>query len=427
MTGIASVRSFEVLDSRGSPTIEVEIELSDGSKGSAIVPSGASVGSSEAIELRDGDPDRFFGKGVLNAIRHVERVIQPSIVNCGSLNQRELDSALLELDGTANKSQLGANATLGVSLAFARAQASATEQPLYAHIAALCDDGDMRCPVPMMNVLNGGAHADNLIDLQEFMIIPAGMTDLASAVRCGAEVFQCLKSALSQDGHSTTVGDEGGFAPNLKSDTEALDYLARAVEDAGYQLGSEVVFGLDCAATEFCNNGEYILDGQEKSFSSTEYSAYLVNLVEKYPIVSIEDGLAEDDWDSWRELTERLGPKIQLVGDDIFVTNPKFLQKGIELGVANSILVKLNQIGTLTETLDVIGLAKSVGYKTVISHRSGDTEDTFIADLAVGTGAGQIKTGSLSRSERTSKYNRLIRIEADAADLSGYRGLREFI
>lgn len=425
MTTIAALRGFEVLDSRGSPTLEVEVELDDGTLGSATIPSGASVGSEEALELRDGDPDRFLGKGVRKAIRHVEQEIQRSLLKTGSLKQRELDNTLLEIDGTQDKSRLGANATLGVSLAFARAHANALGQPLYTHIAELCASEDMRMPVPMMNVLNGGAHANNPIDLQEFMIVPAGMSDMASAVRCGAEVFQCLKRNLETDGHSTAVGDEGGFAPNLESDEEALEFLKGAISDAGYQLGSDVVLALDCAATEFHTDDGYVLRGFEKPLSGDAYCSHLEELAAKYPIVSIEDGLAEDDWDAWQTMTQRMGSRMQLVGDDIFVTNPKFLQRGIDCGVANSILVKVNQIGTLTEALDVIALAKTAGYRTVISHRSGDTEDTFIADLAVGTGAGQIKTGSLCRSERTSKYNRLVRIEAEAAGLSGYRGLQE--
>lgn len=425
MTAIAALRGFEVLDSRGSPTLEVEVELADGAIGSAIVPSGASVGSAEAVELRDGDADRFLGKGVRKAIRHVHNEVQQSVVGENSLNQRDVDTLLLEIDGTKDKSKLGSNATLGVSLAFARAHANSQRVPLYSHISDLCENADMRMPVPMMNVLNGGAHANNRIDLQEFMIVPAGMSDMASAVRCGAEVFQCLKRRLEEEGHSTAVGDEGGFAPNLESDREALHFLALAIEDARYQLGSDVVLALDCAATEFHTEDGYILRGSDQPLNGDAFINYLDDLAAKYPIVSIEDGLAEDDWDSWRSLTDRLGSKMQLVGDDIFVTNPRFLQKGIDCGIANSILIKVNQIGTLTETLDVIALAKSAGYRTVISHRSGDTEDTFIADLAVGTGAGQIKTGSLCRSERTSKYNRLVRIEAEAAGLSGYRGLRE--
>ncbi|MCY3884825.1 MAG: phosphopyruvate hydratase [Gammaproteobacteria bacterium] len=426
MSRIDGIRALEVLDSRGSPTLEVEVSLANGSTGRAMVPSGASVGSNEALELRDGNSDRFFGKGVLDAICHVHNEIQSALVCESSFNQSELDSTLQEIDGTQNKTKLGANATLGVSLAFARAEAQSTKVPLYEHIASLNRTDDMRLPVPMMNVLNGGAHANNRIDLQEFMIVPTGMNDFSSAIRCGAEVFHCLKNALSADGHSTAVGDEGGFAPDLDSDESALAYLADAIERAGYKLGSDVHLALDCAATEFHSDGDYFLQGQSKSYTSRQYCDYLAELVVQFPIVSIEDGLAEEDWNAWRQLTARLGSRVQLVGDDIFVTNPKFLQKGIELKVANSILIKVNQIGTLTETLEVIQLAKSFGYNTVISHRSGDTEDTFIADLAVGTGAGQIKSGSLCRSERTSKYNRLIRIEADASHLD-YRGLREII
>lgn len=426
MTRIAGIQALEVLDSRGSPTLEVEVSLTNGSTGRAIVPSGASVGTNEALELRDGNPDRFFGKGVSVAIRHVHEEIQSALVCHSSLRQCDVDAVLQEVDGTSNKSKLGANATLGVSLAFARAVAQAANIPLYEHVAQLSGTEDVRLPLPMMNVLNGGAHANNSIDLQEFMIVPTGVKDFASAIRCGAEVFHCLKNALEEDGHSTAVGDEGGFAPNLASDESALTYLANAVEKAGYKLGSDVHLALDCAASEFHSNGDYVLRGQNESYTASQYGDYLVNLVDKYPIISIEDGLAEEDWNAWRDLTNRLGSRVQLVGDDIFVTNPKFLQKGIELGVGNSILIKVNQIGTLTETLKVIQLAKSSGYNTVISHRSGDTEDTFIADLSVGTGAGQIKTGSMCRSERTSKYNRLVRIEANAGHLE-YRGLREII
>lgn len=424
MSRIAGIRALEVLDSRGSPTLEVDVSLSGGYTGSAIVPSGASVGSNEALEMRDGNPSRFFGKGVLDAIGHVHEDIQAALVGDRSFCQGELDAALQEIDGTSNKSKLGANATLGVSLAFARAQAQSANIPLYEHIANLSRTEDIRLPVPMMNVLNGGAHANNRIDLQEFMIVPTGMKDFASAIRCGSEVFHCLKKALDKDGHSTAVGDEGGFAPDLDSDASALSYLVNAVGAAGYEVGVDVHLALDCAATEFHSGGRYVLGGRNESFSATQYCDYLAELVDMYPIVSIEDGLGEDDWDAWQELTARLGTQVQLVGDDIFVTNPSFLQKGIDLGVGNSILIKVNQIGTLTETLDVIELAKASGYKSVISHRSGDTEDTFIADLAVGTGAGQIKTGSMCRSERTSKYNRLVRIEADASHLD-YRGLQE--
>ena len=426
MTSISSIRALEVLDSRGNPTLEVDVTLSDGCFGRAMVPSGASVGSSEAEELRDGEKKRFHGKGVLQAIDRIHQVIQPALAKSASLDQQAVDSLLCELDGSDDKSHLGANSTLGVSLASARAFAQASGKPLYAYLADLSEDAEVRMPVPMMNVLNGGAHANNRIDLQEFMIVPVGMPCLASAVRCGSEVFQSLKQALSADGHSTAVGDEGGFAPNLPSDDVALDYLARAISDAGYGVGSDVALALDCAATELFDNGEYLLQGQGVSFSGSEFCDYLKQLVERHPIVSIEDGLAENDWESWQTLTALLGSKTQLVGDDVFVTNRKYLGKGIELGVANSVLIKLNQIGTLSETLDVIALARSAGYRTVISHRSGDTEDTFIADLAVGTGAGQIKTGSLCRSERTSKYNRLVRIEATAENLD-YRGLREII
>ena len=424
MSSIASIGALELLDSRGNPTLEAVVTLASGVTGRAMVPSGASVGSGEAIELRDGDA-RFHGKGVTAAVANITSRIAPLLQARRELDQFEVDTCMIEYDGTTNKSELGANSILAVSMAFARAQAVERELPLYKHIADLCECDEMRMPVPLMNVLNGGAHANNNLDIQEFMIVPVGASDIGSAIRCGSEVFHALRKALDEDGHSTAVGDEGGFAPNLQYTADALDYLCQAVALAGYTIGSEVVFALDCAATEFQQDGRYALKGEDSSCSGSEFCELLKNLVVHYPIVSIEDGLAEGDWENWKELTTLLGNSVQLVGDDIFVTNPTYLERGISNGVANSILVKVNQIGTLTETFKVMRIARAAGYSTVISHRSGETEDTFIADLAVGTGAGQIKTGSLSRSDRTAKYNQLLRIDAEASH-AGYRGLREF-
>ena len=426
MTAIESLQAVELLDSRGNPTVETTVCLHSGAVGSFLVPSGASVGAEEALELRDTKAPRYFGQGVQGVIYNIEQSIAPVLTDLNSVEQDVLDQTLIELDGTERKTRLGANAILSVSGAFARAQAAEQDIPLYRHIANWSNTVDVRMPVPMMNVINGGAHANNNIDVQEFMLVPVSMTDIASAIRCGAEIFHSLKRLLAEQGHSTAVGDEGGFAPNLDSDRAALDLLIEAIEHAGYCAGTDVVLALDCAATEFFESDRYFLKGQGQSLSGEELTTYLQALVTDYPIKSIEDGLAEHDWNTWKSLTERLGDDIQLVGDDIFVTNTNFLQRGIDSGVANAILVKLNQIGTLTETLDVMQLAKSVGYNTIISHRSGDTEDTFIADLAVGTGAGQIKTGSMCRSERVSKYNQLLRMDAQVGPME-FRGLGEIL
>lgn len=426
MSTIESLKAVELLDSRGNPTVETTVRLRSGAEGSFLVPSGASVGAEEALELRDSDSPRYLGKGVQGVVRNVEQTISPVLCNLKDVDQEMLDQTLIELDGTERKTHLGANATLSVSGAFARAQANEQRIPLYQHLANWSNTDDIRMPVPMMNVLNGGAHANNNIDVQEFMLVPVGMSDIVSAIRCGAEIFQRLKELLADKGHSTAVGDEGGFAPNLDSDRAALDFLIEAIERAEYKPGTDVVLALDCAATEFFESNSYVLKGQDKSLTGEQYIDYLQSLVRDYPIKSIEDGLAENDWTSWKSLTEKLRDDVQLVGDDIFVTNTKFLQRGIQNGVANAILVKLNQIGTLTETLDVMRLAWSVGYNTVVSHRSGDTEDSFIADLAVGTGAGQIKTGSMSRSERISKYNQLLRMEAQVGHMK-YCGLEEIL
>lgn len=411
---ILDVRAREVLDSRGNPTVETDVyvQAPHGREvvGSAMVPSGASTGSREAVELRDRDEGRFLGKGVKQALVNLRDEILPCVRGLDAASQAQVDHALIDLDGTSNKRRLGANAILGVSLACARAAAEARQLPLYSHIAQLyCKDGGSLLPLPMMNILNGGAHADNSVDIQEFMILPTGADSLAEAVRMGAEVFQHLKRALKDRGLSTGLGDEGGFAPDLDSSRDALDLISVAVEAAGYALGSDVLLALDCAANEFHHDGSYHLEGQ--SMDATQLSGWLKRLASDYPLVSIEDGMAEDDWQGWEYLTQELGESLQLVGDDLFVTHRDTLERGIRAGVANAILIKVNQIGTLTETLEAIELAQTAGYGVVISHRSGETEDSFIADLAVATNAGQIKTGSLSRSDRTAKYNRLIRIE----------------
>jgi enolase len=417
----------EILDSRGNPTVEVEIGLDDGSLGRAAVPSGASTGAHEALELRDGDPDRYKGKGVRDAVSAVNETIGPEMVEAGmeAFDQGDIDNFLIELDGTDDKSKLGANAILGVSIATAKAAAESARLPFYAYLGG---PNAKILPVPMMNILNGGKHADNNVDCQEFMIVPAGFESFARALQAGAEVFHTLKAVLKDNGHNTAVGDEGGFAPNLKSNGEALDVLVQAVEAAGYALGEDILFALDPASSEFydAKEGVYNLEGEGRTFSSEEIVDLYADWVENYPIVSIEDGHAEDDWDGWRLMTERLGDKIQLVGDDIFVTNPKRLRQGIDSRCGNAILIKLNQIGTLTETLDTIGLASRAGYRSVISHRSGETEDTTIADLAVATGVGQIKTGSLSRTDRICKYNQLLRIEEDLSGRAVYLGHRAF-
>ncbi|HEY9640379.1 MAG TPA: phosphopyruvate hydratase [Coleofasciculaceae cyanobacterium] len=416
-TAIEKIEAREILDSRGRPTVEAEIWLASGVAGLAQVPSGASTGSFEAHELRDGDAKRYGGKGVLRAVINVEERVVPKLVGMDGLNQIAIDRALIALDGSANKSNLGANAILAVSLATAKAAANTLGIPLYRYLGGALANV---LPVPLMNVINGGAHADNNVDIQEFMIVPVGAPTFAEALRWGAEVFASLSQVLKSKGLLTGVGDEGGYAPNLRSNKEALDILMRAIEQAGYTPGTEIALALDVAATELYKDGQYTYDGS--THSPDEMIDYLVELVNQYPIVSIEDGLSEDDWQNWKMLTDELGDRVQLVGDDLFVTNPVRLQKGIDLGVGNSILIKLNQIGSLTETLETIDLAKRNGYSSVISHRSGETEDTTIADLAVATRAGQIKTGSLSRSERIAKYNRLLRIEAELGGQAVYAG-----
>ncbi|MEK9817960.1 MAG: phosphopyruvate hydratase [Pseudomonadales bacterium] len=425
MTEVADIRAREILDSRGNPTLEAEVELSCGAVGLAMVPSGASTGSREALELRDLDAHRYLGKGVQKAVSHVNTRIRERILGMEASDQRGIDQVMLDLDGTENKSVLGANAMLGVSLAVAHAAAKADQLELYEHLARLDETaGRYSMPVPMMNILNGGEHADNNVDIQEFMIQPVGVSSFAEALRAGAEIFHALKSVLKAQGLSTAVGDEGGFAPNLASNRAALEAIMVAVEKAGYVPGRDIYLALDCAASEFFDDGSYHLKGEGRRFTSAEFVDYLAGLVNEFPILSIEDGLHESDWDGWALLTEQLGRKTQLVGDDLFVTNPGILKRGIDAGVANAILVKVNQIGTLSETLDAIQMARAAGYATVISHRSGETEDTTIADLAVATAAGQIKTGSLCRSDRVAKYNRLLRIE----DRSGanYKGASEF-
>ena len=425
MTEITDVRAREILDSRGNPTLEAEVELSCGAVGSAMVPSGASTGSREALELRDQDAGRYLGKGVQKAVGHVNTLIRERLMGMNPTQQQAIDRAMLELDGTDNKAVLGANAMLGVSLAAAHAAAAASGVKLYEHLARLDETaGRYSMPVPMMNILNGGEHADNNVDIQEFMIQPVGVASFAEALRAGAEIFHALKAVLKEDGLATAVGDEGGFAPNLASNRAALESIVVAIEKAGYTPGKDIYLALDCAASEFYHDGRYVLSGEGREFSSEEFVGYLEGLVSEFPILSIEDGLNESDWDGWALMTERLGDRVQLVGDDLFVTNPSILKRGIDNHVANAILVKVNQIGTLSETLEAIRMAREANYAVVISHRSGETEDTTIADLAVATAAGQIKTGSLCRSDRVAKYNRLLRIE----DWSGanYKGAGEF-
>jgi enolase len=426
MSKIQSVQAFEMLDSRGNPTVLAEVTLEDGSSGSAYAPSGASTGSREALELRDGDAARYLGKGVRTAVDNVRGEIATLLKGEDARDQRAVDRRMIEADGTENKSRFGATAILAVSLATARAAATARGLPLYRHIAELYGNDTLTMPVPMMNILNGGEHADNNVDIQEFMIQPVAATSFAEALRTGAEIFHHLKKVLSGRGLATAVGDEGGFAPSLPSNAAALEVIAEAVESAGYRLGSDVTLALDCAASEFHHAGRYRLAGEGLEYDSAGFVDYLAALVDAHPIISIEDGLDESDWDGWKLLTERLGERVQLVGDDLFVTNTGILRQGIERGVANSILIKFNQIGSLSETLDAIAMARDAGYTAVISHRSGETEDTTIADLAVATAAGQIKTGSLCRSDRVAKYNRLLRIEAELAGAAPYRGLREF-
>ncbi len=427
MSKIAEVIGFEVMDSRGNPTVMAEVVLESGVVGSACAPSGASTGSREALELRDGDKNRYLGKGVLKAVANINEKIRPLLVGKDASAQRELDQIMIDADGTDNKANLGANAILAVSLAAAKAAATDKGLPLYAHIAEVNGTpGQYSMPVPMMNIVNGGEHADNNVDIQEFMIQPVSAPNFTEALRMGAEVFHSLKKVLSARGLNTAVGDEGGFAPNLPSNEGALEAIAEAVANAGYKLGEDITLALDCASSEFYKDGVYDMSGEGKKFSAEEFADYLSDLSSKYPILSIEDGMDESDWDGWDVLTKKIGDKIQLVGDDLFVTNTKILKEGIDKNIANSILIKFNQIGSLSETLDAIKMAKDAGYTAVISHRSGETEDTTIADLAVATAAGQIKTGSLSRSDRVAKYNRLLRIEAELGAKAPYRGRAEF-
>ena len=428
MSNISDIRAYEVLDSRGNPTISAEVILADGSTGSACSPSGASTGSREALELRDGDNNRYLGKGVLKAVDNINKIIKPLLLGKSALDQCAIDLLMIEADGTENKANLGANAVLAVSLAVSKAAAISLGIPLYEHIANINGTpGKYSMPVPMMNIINGGEHADNNVDIQEFMIQPVSAKSFSQALQMGAEIFHSLKKILSKKGLSTAVGDEGGFAPNLSSNSEALACIEEAVTASGYKLGIDIMLALDCASSEFYNNGQYELLGEGKIFSSEDFTDYLSTLCDQYPIISIEDGQDESDWDGWKYQTEKLGKKIQLVGDDLFVTNTKILSRGNRARrVANSILIKFNQIGTLTETLAAIKMAKAANYTAVISHRSGETEDTTIADLSVGTSAGQIKTGSLCRSDRTAKYNRLLRIESDLQVKAPYRGISEF-
>ena len=424
MTQIHHIHAREILDSRGNPTVEAEVRLTTGDVGRAAVPSGASTGEHEAVELRDGDPKRYGGKGVLKAVGHVNDLIARELKGHDALDQAAVDSKLIDLDGTPNKSNLGANATLAVSMACARAAANHRGLPLY---RSLGGDQARTLPVPMMNIINGGAHADNNVDFQEFMIVPVGAVRFSEALRMGAEIFHMLRSVLKKKGYATGVGDEGGFAPNLKSNEEAIETILEAVEQSGYKVGNDVLFALDPAASEFYDGQSYVFKKSDgRKLSSEQMIAFWKDWVDKYPIISIEDGMAENDWDGWKALTDAIGRRTQLVGDDLFVTNTKFLQKGIDLGVANSILIKVNQIGTLTETLQCIEMARSNGMTAVISHRSGETEDPFIADLAVATNAGQIKTGSLSRSDRIAKYNQLLRIEEELGETAQYPGRAAF-
>jgi enolase len=422
-TEIVGIFGREILDSRGNPTVEVETILDCGATGRASIPSGASTGAFEAVELRDGDKSRYMGKGTQKAVENVNSIIAPELEGMDALYQREIDRIMINLDGTDNKSKLGANAMLGVSLSIAKASAVALDLPLYKYLGGV---NAHVLPSPMMNILNGGKHADNNVDLQEFMIMPLGAHTFSEALRMSTEVFHSLKSVLKKDGLNTAVGDEGGFAPDLNSNEDAIKYIIRAIENAGYKPGKDIYIALDPAASEFFKDGKYNLKGEGKVLTPAEMVEYYKKLVEQYPVISIEDGMAEEDWEGWKEMTEKLGSKIQIVGDDLFVTNTKRLKKGIELGVANSILIKLNQIGTLSETLDAIEMAKTAGYTAVVSHRSGETEDTTIADIVVGVNAGQIKTGAPSRTDRVCKYNQLLRIEEDLGDEAEYRGLNAF-
>lgn len=423
MSKIVNIKAREILDSRGNPTLEAEVTLESGVVGSAMVPSGASTGEREAIELRDGDKGRYLGKGVLNAVNNVNTEIKAAIVGMDVNDQAAIDNAMIALDGTDNKARLGANAILSVSLAAAHAAAKEAGVPLYKHFNK---SGKFIMPVPMMNIINGGSHADNSVDLQEFMILPVGAPTFREAIRYGAEVFHNLAKVLKAKGLATTVGDEGGFAPNLSSNEEAIEVILEAIEKAGYKAGEDIFLGMDAAASEYYEDNKYFLSAENRSFNSIEMNDFLAAWVEKYPIISIEDGLDQNDWTGWKDQTEKLGGKIQLVGDDLFVTNPKILAEGIEKGIANSILIKVNQIGSLTETLAAIEMAHAAGYTAVMSHRSGETEDTTIADLAVATGTGQIKTGSLSRSDRVAKYNRLMKIEEELGDAAIYAGRSAF-
>ena len=418
MSKIVDIRAREILDSRGNPTVEADVITADGAWGRAVAPSGASTGSREALELRDGDKSRYLGKGVLQAVSNINGEIRDKLLGMEVTDQSSLDSTMIELDGTENKSRLGANATLAVSLAAAHATAQEKEMPLYQSLGK----GEFTLPVPMMNIINGGEHADNSVDIQEFMILPVAAGSIREAIRYGAEVFHALKSVLGSKGLATTVGDEGGFAPNLRSNQEALEVILEAIEKAGFAAGKEIYLGLDAASSEFYKDGTYTLASEGKTFDSAGFIDYLASLVDQYPIISIEDGLDESDWDGWKMLTERLGNKIQLVGDDLFVTNPKIFKEGIDKGIANSILIKFNQIGTLSETLQAINMAHDAGYSAVVSHRSGETEDTTIADLVVATATGQIKTGSMSRTDRIAKYNQLIRIEEELGESAIFLG-----
>ncbi|WP_198264078.1 phosphopyruvate hydratase [sulfur-oxidizing endosymbiont of Gigantopelta aegis] len=422
---IVDVKAREVIDSRGNPTVEADVFLACGAMGRAIVPSGASTGAREAIELRDGDKSRFLGKGVLNAVANVNGEIRDAVLGLAADDQKAIDNTMIELDGTENKDRLGANALLAVSLAVAHASAKANGVSLFRQLAVNAD-GPFTMPVPMMNIINGGEHADNNVDIQEFMILPTGAKSMAEAIRYGAEVFHALKKVLSSKGLSTTVGDEGGFAPDLPSNEAAIEIIIEAIEAAGYKAGEDIFIGIDAASSEFYKDGKYVLASENKSLTSAEMVDYLAAWVDKYPLITVEDGLDEGDWEGWKLLTEKLGKKVQLVGDDLYVTNPKIFKEGIDKGIANSILIKVNQIGTLTETMEAIQMAKDAGYTAVVSHRSGETEDTTIADLAVATSCGQIKTGSLSRSDRISKYNQLIRISEELGDDAIYPGKDTF-
>ncbi|MBP5998570.1 MAG: phosphopyruvate hydratase [Azonexus sp.] len=423
MSSIVDVVAREILDSRGNPTVEADVLLESGVMGRAAVPSGASTGSREAIELRDGDAGRYLGKGVMQAVENVNTEISEAIIGLDAQEQAFIDQTMIDLDGTDNKSRLGANAILAVSMAVAKAAAEESGLPLYRYFGGM---SPMQMPVPMMNIINGGEHANNSLDIQEFMVMPVGASSFREALRCGAEIFHALKKLLDKKGHSTAVGDEGGFAPNLGSHAEALQIIMQAIETAGYVPGKDVLLALDCAASEFYKDGKYHLSGEGLQLTSAQFTDYLANLADQFPIVSIEDGMSEADWDGWKLLTDRLGDKVQIVGDDIFVTNTRIFKEGIRKGIANSILIKINQIGTLSETFAAVEMAKRAGYTAVISHRSGETEDSTIADIAVGLNAGQIKTGSLSRSDRIAKYNQLIRIEEDLGDTASYPGRETF-